>query len=336
MCGICGIVADGSGSPPTRSELEAMADVLRHRGPDGEGYYIDGPAGLGHRRLAIIDLESGQQPLGNEDDSVSVVFNGEIYNYRELRRELTQRGHRFATNSDTEVIVHLYEDHGDRCVDFLRGMFAFALWDSKRRRLLMARDRLGQKPLFYALMGNRLVFASEIKGVLASGAVQPKLDELSLHSYLALRFVPTPRTMFDGVSAVPPGHVLTFQDGVLSVEPYWRPRYGPKWADSEEVLTDRLDELVQDAVGSHLVSDVRLGTFLSGGIDSSLMTSMAAPRVEGRLPTFSIGSTSADFNELPLARTVATRYNTEHHEEIAHPDLITLLPEMVYHLDMPG
>ena len=313
-----------------------MAEAIRHRGPDGEGYLIKGPVGLGHRRLAIIDLESGQQPLGNEDDSVSIVFNGEIYNYRTLRAELAQKGHTLRTQSDTETIVHLYEEYGPRCVQHLRGMFAFALWDAPRQRLLLARDRLGQKPLFYTRQQDRFLFASEVKGLFASGAVTPELDEQALHSYLALRFVPSPKTMFEGVFALPPGHILVLEGGKCHIERYWEPSYGPKWEEGEDALTDRLDELVQDAVQSHLVSDVRLGTFLSGGIDSSLMTALAATRVDGRLPTFSIGSTSVDFNELPLARTVAHQYNTEHHEEIAQPDLVTLLPEMVYHLDMPG
>lgn len=333
MCGICGIY-DPEG--PTRPRLERMANSLRHRGPDDEGYYLDGPLGFGHRRLSIIDLEGGRQPLSNEDGTVWIVYNGEIYNFRELRDELRRQGHRFRTDTDTETIVHLYEEHGRRCVERLRGMFAFAIWDASRRRLFMARDRLGQKPLFYVHRGDRLLFASEVKGILAEGSVRSRLNASALHGYLALRFIPSPLTMFEGIRSLPPAHTLTFENGRIRTERYWDLAYLPKWEGDEKELTDRLEEILRDAVRSHLVSDVRVGTFLSGGIDSGLMTAFVAEELGGGFPTFSIGSEEESFNELPVARVVARRLGTEHYEEVVRPDIVSLLPEMVRHLDMPG
>lgn len=335
MCGFCGIV-DPAGVDVDR--LLRMSTALRHRGPDDYGQRIDGPVGFAHRRLSIIDTEGGHQPLSNEDGSVWVVFNGAIYNYQALRDELEARGHRFATRTDTETIVHLYEELGERCVERMRGMFAFVIWDARARKLFLARDRLGQKPLFYAHQGDRFAFASEIKGLLAGGVADATLDPGALHGYLVLRFIPSPHTMFRGIRALPPAHTLTLdvETGEATIRRYWELGYRPKWEGSEEELTDRLEEVLTDAVRLHLVSDHTVGTFLSGGIDSSLMTALVS-RIQGAgVPTFSIGTESADYNELPAARIVAERYGTDHHEEIVRPDLLTLLPEMVHHLDMPG
>lgn len=333
MCGICGIY-DHRG--PTRARLERMASALRHRGPDDEGYLIDGPLGFGHRRLSIIDLDGGRQPIANEDESVWIVYNGEIYNFQELRGQLLAQGHRFRTNTDTETILHLYEEMGERCVDRLRGMFAFAIWDARQGKLFLARDRLGQKPLFYLHRGGELLFSSEIKGILADPSVERRLDASALHGYLALRFVPSPLTMFEGIRSLPPAHTLTLQDGRLETRRYWDLSYQPKLSGGDEELTDRLEELLRDAVRSHLVSDVPVGTFLSGGIDSGLMTALTAEVSGGTFPTFSIGSKEESFNELPVARLVADHFGTEHHEEVVDPDIVSFLPEMVHHLDMPG
>lgn len=331
MCGIAGVLA-----PDHAVTIQRMTDVLRHRGPDDEGYYHGNQVSLGFRRLSIIDLAHGAQPIANEDGSVWIVFNGEIYNFHELRGELEEKGHQFSTDTDTEVIVHLYEEMGDQCVERLRGMFAFAIWDERRSRLFMARDRLGQKPLFYASLNDRFLFASEVKGILAHPSVTPRLDPAALHSYLALRFVPSPRTMFEGISALPPAHTLALERGQVRVRRYWNLCYQPKWAADEVELVDRLDALLRDAVGSHLVSDVPLGTFLSGGIDSGLMTALVAEAQGPGVPAFSIGSKADDFNELPLARRVGRHLGVEQHEEVVEPDIVTLLPEMVHHLDMPG
>lgn len=333
MCGIAGIVDVGG---PDRRDLDRMLVAIRHRGPDDEGSYVEGPIALGNRRLSIIDLARGQQPLRNEDGTLWIVFNGEIYNYRELRSRLEEQGHRFLTDSDTETILHLYEELGEECVQRLRGMFAFAIWDARTGRLFAARDRLGQKPFFYFQRDGAFLFASEIKGLLAASGVSARLDASALHGYLCLRFVPAPLTMFEGIRSLPPAHTLTVEDGRVRTERYWNLAYLPKWRDGEEELVDRLEELLADTVRLHLVSDVPVGSFLSGGIDSSLMTDFVARELGAGFPTFSIGSDADDFNELPAARVLARGLGTEHHEQVVCPDLVQLLPEMVHHLDMPG
>ncbi|HEX2224384.1 MAG TPA: asparagine synthase (glutamine-hydrolyzing), partial [Thermoanaerobaculia bacterium] len=324
--------------------------------------------GLAMRRLSIIDLARGHQPISNEDGSVWIVFNGEIYNHRELRRELVARGHFFRTESDTEVIVHLYEDRGERVVDELRGMFAFAIWDTRRRKLLLARDRFGQKPLFYRFDGRRFLFASEIKSILAAsqaaGEPSPKLDRQALDEYLTLRFVPSPRTLFSGIQKLPAAHVLTLEapaplaaaslnGGTLpgsavsgprpapriEVRRYWRLSYVPKRSMREADAIEETRFRIKDAVESHLISDVPVGAFLSGGIDSSLVTAMMAEIARERgeqVPTFAIGVEDNEFNELPYARQVADHCGTDHHEEVVWPDMVRLLPTMVYHLDEPS
>ena len=305
-----------------------MADTLSHRGPDDQGVYVDGGVGLGHRRLSIIDLDGGHQPMASGDGSLSIVFNGEIYNYRELRQSLKDR-HRFVTHSDTEVILHLYEDLQERCVRELRGMFAFAIWDKRNRSLFLARDHLGQKPLFYVHEGDTLAFASEIKALLARDRSLRRLDCQALHEYLTLRIITPPRTMFSRVRKLPPGHTLRFKDGRATVERYWDLRYEPKLQGSGDDLTEELEARMLEAVRYHMVSDVPVGAFLSGGLDSSLVVGMMS-RVSGqRVKTFSVGVPYEDYSELRFAGAVARRYDTEHFEETIEPSLIEILPELV-------
>ena len=335
MCGICG---EWNTAGATAEVLERMSRLLRHRGPDDEGQVVAGEAGLAMRRLSIIDLEHGRQPISNEDDTAWIVFNGEIYNHEELRKELIGRGHRFKTAADTEVILHLYEEQGERAVDALRGMFAFAIWDAKRRRLLLARDRFGQKPLYYSRAPGRLVFGSEVKAVVAGSGGAPRLDLESLDDYLSLRFVPSPATMLRDVRKLPPGHLLVLDAAGDSVEVrrYWDLTYLPKRRLDEKEATEELRTRLLDAVESHLVSDVPVGAYLSGGLDSSLIVAMMASLSDQPVQTFAIGVKEQDFDELPFARLVAERYGTDHFEEIVFPDLVRLLPRIVHHLDEPS
>ena len=344
MCGICG---EWSRTGASADVLERMSRRLVHRGPDDAGSVVLGEAALAVRRLQIIDLEGGHQPIPNEDESCWIVFNGEVYNYRELRDDLTRRGHVFRTRSDTEVILHLYEDVGSRLVDSLRGMFAFAIWDVRRRRLLLARDRFGQKPLFYTFDGGRLVFASEIKALLAGHQRDFAPDLEAMDDYLALRFVPDPATMFEGIHKLPPAHVLELDasesgrsDGItparLALRRYWTLRYAPVVEMGEGEAVVEVRARVQDAVRSHLVADVPVGAFLSGGMDSSVVVALMARIGDGVPSTFSIGVAEQDFDELPFARAVAQHCGTDHHEQVVSPDLVRLLPEMIHHLDEPS
>ncbi|MEW6299074.1 MAG: asparagine synthase (glutamine-hydrolyzing) [Thermodesulfobacteriota bacterium] len=339
MCGICGGVNLDGGQPGhTRARLRAMMDVLTHRGPDGSGVYVDEFAGLGHRRLTIIDLHTGGQPLANEDETVWITFNGEIYNYRELYEDLLRRGHRFRTHSDTEVIVHLYEEYGQDCVRHLRGMFAFAIWDTRRRRLFAARDRLGQKPFFFARRGRELFFASEIKALLALDPSLAEVDRAALDQYLTLRLIAPPRTMFRRVRKLAPAHCLTFDgEAGLRVERYWDLRYEPKLSGSDEELADELEHRLIDCLRLHLVSDVPVGAFLSGGLDSTLVVALLMKHVAADpIQTFSVGLPYGDYDEAPYARMVAERYGTRHHEKTVLPSLIRSLPRLVWHLDEPS
>jgi asparagine synthase (glutamine-hydrolysing) len=333
MCGIFGKYAvDGV----TTESLERMARVLVHRGPDDVGFYVDGSIGLGNRRLSIIDIAGGRQPISNEDGTVWIVFNGEIYNYRFLRGKLAARGHRFQTSTDTEVIAHLYEDEGIACVQQLEGMFAFAIWDEPRRRLILARDRLGQKPLYYHYRPGLLLFASEIKAILEAKAFDPVLDPLAMHHYLSLRFVPPPDTMFQGIRKLPAAHTLILEGDDITVQRYWELRYVPKLKISDTDAVAALDGLLGDAVESHLVSDVPVGALLSGGLDSGLITALMSVRTKARISTFSVGVSEDDWNELPYAGAVARRYNTDHHEVIVRPNLLEILPKLIWHLDEPS
>jgi asparagine synthase (glutamine-hydrolysing) len=340
MCGICGIVGH---DPVDREALARMTRTLRHRGPDDEGFYVaehdDGVAvGLGFRRLSIIDLESGNQPISNEVGSVQLVFNGEIYNFRELRRELEAGGHRFATNADTEVLVHLYEDLGPRCVERLNGMFAFALWDEAERRLLLGRDRFGKKPLYYAEVGRSLLFGSELKALLEHPLCPRELDFESLCRYLALEYVPTPHAIFEGVKKLPGGHLLLWRGGSSSLERYWDLSFGSHdGVGSDEDYVEQFRQRFREAVRRRLISDVPLGAFLSGGIDSSSVVAMMAEELPaGLVKTFSIGFGERSFDESQHARRVAARFGTDHHEEVfTARDLLDLLPTAVDVLDEP-
>lgn len=335
MCGIAGIV----GQPGQREDvMRRMLDVLAHRGPDGEGLAQDAHAILGHRRLAIIDLDSGAQPLTNADRTHFLVCNGEIYNYRELRTGLEARGYRFLTNSDCEVILGLYEVYGDRLLEHLRGMFSFALWDASRRRLLAARDHFGQKPLYYSTSGDSLVFASELKALLAFDPSLRELDLQALDQYLALRLVAPPLTMFRRIRKLPPGHKLVFEPGrPCQVRPYWELTFQPKFTWKEERLLDELDERLTEALRLHLVSDVEVGAFLSGGMDSSLIVAMLAKQLGVRgLKTFTIDLPYRRFSEAPHARAVARAFGTEHHEECVELALAESLPDLLWHADEPS
>lgn len=314
-----------------------MCDVIAHRGPDDEGFYTDGGLAIGMRRLSIIDLATGQQPISNEDGTVWIVFNGEIYNFRELRDELRQRGHRFRTNSDTETIVHLYEEYGERCVEKLRGMFGFAIWDAPAQKLLLARDRLGKKPLHYAQAGNALLFGSEIKSLLHYPELkrEPKLEALS--DFLSFGYVPDSHTAFRGIYKLPPGHTLTFQHGRVNTRCYWDFSYDndPPPARSQADYVEQLRAEIEEAVRIRLIGEVPLGAFLSGGIDSSTVVGMMARLSSQPVKTFSIGFSEASFDELEYARVTAQRFQTDHHEFVVTPDVCRLVEEIVWHHDEP-
>ena len=335
MCGIAGIVG---AIDPSGADIRAMLQALIQRGPDGEGVFTDGQATLGHRRLAVIDLEGGRQPLHNVEKTIWLVCNGEIYNYRELRAELVASGHRFVTNSDCEVIIGLYERYGDDLLDHLRGMFAFALWDTRKQRMLAARDHLGQKPFFYIDQADRFAFGSEIKSLLALDPGLRVLNLQALEQYLALRLIGPPLTMFKEVRKLPPGHLLTLERGARpQIRPYWDLRFEPKIQGSEESLIDELEQRISESLRLHMVSDVRVGAFLSGGLDSSLLVAMLAKRVGVKdLPTFTIGLPYQRFDEAPYARAVAQMYGTEHHERTINLSLTALLPDLIWHLDEPS
>jgi asparagine synthase (glutamine-hydrolysing) len=333
MCGIVGRVGPAAAS---EAEILRMCDAIRHRGPDDWGTFVEGGVGLGMRRLSIIDLAGGHQPLTNEDGSVVVILNGEVYNHESLHAELEARGHRFRTRSDTEVLVHLYEDHGEGLLQRLRGMFALAIWDRKRRRLLLARDHFGQKPVFYTEAGGRLTFASEIKALLADDPSLAELSPSALDQYLTLRFVQPPETFFARVRSLPPAHFMVWEDGRTRIERYWDLSYGPKWTYGEEELLDRIDGLLDETVRLHLTSDVPVGAFLSGGLDSTLIASYAAKALGSELRTFSMGIPYRDLNELPAAGAVAARYGTRHFAEEVTPQIVADLPRLVSALDEPA
>jgi asparagine synthase (glutamine-hydrolysing) len=335
MCGIAGIVGDSSG---LMSGMQAMLHALRHRGPDGEGMEFDSHAILGHRRLSIIDLEGGRQPLFNADKSILLVCNGEIYNYRELRADLEARGHRFLTHSDCEVIIGLYQEYGDRLVEHLRGMFAFGLWDSRKRRLLIARDHLGQKPLYYAKTARGFAFASEIKALLAFDTKLRELNLAALDQYLGLRLIAPPLSMFRGILKLPPAHTLVLEEGREPVvRRYWQLSYQPKLKGTDDQLLDELEAKVEESLRLHLVSDVPVGALLSGGLDSSLLVAMLVKRIGVKdLHTFTVGLPHARFDEAPAARAVAQLFGTNHHERSLSPSLVALLPDLIYHLDEPS
>jgi asparagine synthase (glutamine-hydrolysing) len=337
MCGIAGVLYADPARPVDPAVLKAMGDAIAHRGPDAEGFWTDPGLGLVHRRLSIIDLSGGDQPIGNEDGSVQVVFNGEIYNYLELRAGLEARGHRFRTRSDTEVLVHLYEEDGDRLVERLRGMFTFALWDRRRRRLVLARDRLGIKPLYLYRDAEKLVFGSELKAVLAHPGVARDLDAAALEDYLTFGMVPGARSIFRSAEKLPPAHVLTVSPGDWGGAPrrYWQLRIDPDDRPSAEDWQEAVRAKLNETVRAHLMADVPLGAFLSGGVDSSVVVADAAGQAGEPIQTFSIGFREEAFSELPYARQVAERFGTRHREEIVTPDAVELLDELTHYYDEP-
>jgi asparagine synthase (glutamine-hydrolysing) len=335
VCGICGIYQLGTHGSGHQQQVEAMSDAIAHRGPDGSGVYLDNHIALGHRRLSIIDLEGGDQPIFNEDQSVAIVFNGEIYNYRELYADLKNR-HQFETASDTEVIVHLYEERGVECLEALNGMFGFAIWDKPRERLFIARDRLGEKPLYYHFQDGKFRFSSELKSLVADPGISRELDPQALEAYLSYGYVPDSMCILKGFHKLPAGHYLVLEKGNLSVQRYWQPTMPVnKDTRDEPVILDELEALLKESINIRLRSDVPVGAFLSGGIDSSLTVAMAAEESSSTLSTFSVGFSEEDFDELQYAKLVADRYGTNHHEIILDDLDSDLFPKMVAHFDEP-
>src|SRR5438093_5956948 len=340
MCGIAGFVESPFAPAPLpaderRALVHRMCDGISHRGPDDEGLLVSDGVALGMRRLSIIDLATGHQPIHNEDKTVWIVFNGEIYNFRELRRELEAAGHRFYTSTDTETIVHAYEQWGTAAIGRLRGMFGLAIWDTRLRRLLAARDRIGIKPLHYAEVGGRLYFGSEIKSLLCAPDLPRDLDVDALDHYLSFLYTPRDGSIFQSVRKLPPGHLLTWADGRLRVERYWQLPAEESFEGSETDASVALFDVLTDAVRSHLVSDVPLGAFLSGGVDSSLVVGLMAQTSGARVKTFSIGFDEPAFDELEHARRVANHFGTDHHEFVVKPDAISILDQLVAHFDEP-
>ena len=335
MCGICGIYNFTSGEPVNPSLLRAMCGAIAHRGPDDEGIWTGGEAGLGHRRLSIIDLSGGRQPMSNEDGSVRIVFNGEIYNYRDLNPFLEERGHIFKTKCDTETIIHLYEEKGDDFLKDLGGMFAFALWDGRHKRLVLARDRLGKKPLYYSFHGGRLIFASELKALLCDASVPRNIDYTALSDYLSLLYVPAPKTIFREVKKLEPGSFLVADRNGCRTARYWDLSCRAGYRGSFESAAEELKEILVHSIESRLESEVPLGAFLSGGIDSSAVVYGMSRFLERPVNTTSIGFREAGFNELPWSRAVAGLVGSDHYEYLLEPDFIRNLPRIVWHLDEP-
>ena len=337
MCGITGRFNYDPHHPVDRDVLVAMTDEVAHRGPDAAGYFQGPGIGLGHRRLSIIDLATGDQPLANEDGSVQVVFNGEIYNCAEVRAQLVTRGHQFRTASDTEVIVHGYEEWGERCVDRFRGMFAFAVWDAKARRLMLARDRLGVKPLYYAeIPGSGIVFGSEIKSLLTHADVPRDWRPEALDAYLTLLYVPAPATIYRAVSKLPPGHILIAEHGGMRISRYWDLEFtGDGREAREEEYLEELDQLLREAVGLRMISDVPLGAFLSGGIDSSTVVAYMKEASATPPLTIAVGFDNAAYDEVEHAELVARHLGCEFHPLVANPQVADLLPKLAWHFDEP-
>jgi len=347
MCGICGKISVNSAV--SENLIRKMCGVLAHRGPDSEGVIVCPPGrspsatcqvdisvGLGHRRLAIIDLsEAGHQPMSNEDGSIWIVLNGEIYNFPELRETLEKKGHRFKSHTDTEVVLHLYEEKGAECLKDLRGPFAFAIWDSRKERLFIARDRIGKKPLFYAFKNQTLVFASEIKAILQDPDISKEVNRPAITDYLSYGYVPTPESIFRGIMKLPPAHFIIYEKGNIRLQKYWEPDFSKKIKMSEKDYCDRTMDLLEECTKIRLISDVPLGAFLSGGIDSSAVVYMMSKLSSRPVKTFSIGFDEEKYSELKYASIIAKRFNTEHREYIVKPNAIELLPKLVWHYNEP-
>ncbi len=337
MCGICGHLILNQGKRADRKLIEKMNTTLTHRGPDSAGYYVKGNIGIGMRRLAVIDVAGGQQPMGNEDGTLWAVCNGEIYNFRELRTELERKGHRFTTKSDTETILHGYEQWGDEALPRLNGMFALVLWDEKKGRLLLARDRMGKKPLYWHVSSAGLLWGSEAKALLVAPWVERKVNAVALHHYLTLQYTPDPLTIFEGMQQLPAGHKLVVErEGQPRVFRWWKPSFEPKWSLTREEAIQEAQRLLGAAVERRLISEVPLGAFLSGGLDSSIVVALMAERSSRKVQTFSIGFEEKHYSETPYALKVAHRYATDHREFIFRPrDLTSLIEEVVRSTDEP-
>src|ERR1039458_9035396 len=338
MCGICGKLEFSQGAKVSPSLIKSMADTIAHRGPDDEGFYVSGQIGLGFRRLSIIDLGGGHQPLSNEDGSVGVIFNGEIYNYKELREGLLEKGHIFKTNTDTEVLVHLYEEFGEHLVQQLRGMFAFALWDEKNKSLMLARDRVGIKPLYYQLSLESLVFASEIKAILADPAVQPEIDTAVIDRFFSFYYVPGEETLLKGIRKLAPGHYMVVKQGQAEIRQYWDLQFPDQTGDrnlktAEEELLSLLDETVR----LHMRSDVPVGFLLSGGVDSTAMLRLATGKTGQSISSYTVGFSEPGLtDERPYARLAASVCGSEHHEiTITSKEFADFLPEYMWHMEEP-
>ena len=338
MCGICGKLNFDRKEQVDKALLRKMMDLIKHRGPDGSGEFLSGPVGLGHRRLSIIDLNTGDQPMSNEDDTVWVVYNGEIYNFRQLRAELEECGHRFKSTTDTEVIVHLYEEMGDQCVTRFRGMFAFALWDERRQRLLLARDRVGVKPLYYCNTGKALIFASELKSLLTDPNVDKRVNTRAIDRFLTYYYVPGNITLFEDIRKLDPGHYLTVQDGQIFIKQYWDLSFdAPMSKKSFDDAVENLRELLRRTVRDHMISDVPVGILLSGGVDSTGVLSYAVQQTDKPIHTFTMGFSGSTFDdERPYARLASERFGSVHHEiSMAADDFREFLPKYVWHMEEP-
>jgi asparagine synthase (glutamine-hydrolysing) len=334
MCGIAGFVRS-DGARVDRELLERMNEAIRHRGPDDDGYYLSDGVGLAMRRLSIIDLKSGKQPIHNHDQTAWIVFNGEIYNYRELREQLEKLGHKFYTDSDTEAIVHAYDQYGTDCPKYLRGMFAFAIWDERTKSLFLARDRVGKKPLLYAELNGELVFGSEFNALLCHPGISRDVDFEAIHHYLSFICVPAPLTAYRAIRKLEPGHSLSWRNGEIKIERYWQLDFSKKLKIGEEEAGERVVDLLREAVRIRLMSEVPLGAFLSGGIDSSAIVALMAQESSEQVKTFSIGFDEQDFSELHHARRVAEHVGADHHEFIVRPDAMEILPTLVEHYGEP-
>ena len=336
MCGIAGRFNFRSGAPVDAAVVRGMCTLLAHRGPDGDGVFTRGDAGLGHRRLAIIDLsDAGRQPMSSADGRFSITFNGEIYNFLELRKQFETDGYRFRSHTDTEVILAAYAASGPACLEQLRGMFAFAIWDAQERSLFIARDRLGKKPLFYYQDADRFVFASEPKAFLAEPGFEARPNLTAISQYLSYQYVPAPHSAFAGVSRLRPAHYLLVKDGAVSIERYWRLNYTPKRVISENDACAEILHELREATRLRLISDVPLGAFLSGGVDSGTIVALMAEHGSGPVKTFSIGFDEKPYDELEYARLVARRYETDHHEFVVRPQAVEIFPDLVWHYNEP-
>lgn len=331
MCGICGIHGFSD-----EKLIKKMCDALSHRGPDDEGFHIDTDINLGHRRLSIIDVAGGHQPVYNENNTICVVYNGEIYNYQSLREELLKKGHTFTTNTDTEVLVHLYEEYGTELLSLLDGMFAFALWDAEKNTLLLARDRLGIKPLYYTIIEDTLLFASEIKSLLQYEEIKPRIDTVSIDHFLTCRYIPAPSTPLKNIKKLLPGHYLLCKNSQITIKKYWDITLTEDSIVTEEQCIEKLYTLLAESVEKRLMSDVPLGAFLSGGIDSSAIVGIMSRLMDESVKTFSVGFEETSYNELEFAKTISEHFDTEHYELVMYPEkIIKQLPEIIWHLDEP-